>query len=278
MAKFGTCLVAALLIAAPASLASAAPGVVRTAVSMRAGPGSGFPMVDRIPAGARVEIHGCIEGGAWCDVSVQGERGWVAARALTYLFRERYVYLPDYVEEVPVTPFVLSTYWSIYYVGRPWYHRHAYWNRYWRGHAPTMAHGPTTHPVMGAGTPAPGGGAQPGRGPGMVTGGAGQPAVQLPRGGAVGLAVPMMASPARPPVPQAGMSAHAVQPAVARSGGPSQGAHAQMVGAGGSMGGAPQLGAARQPGAGFAMGAQRGGTGSVRGGGRSGPGGGFHRH
>jgi len=275
VAKFGTCLVAALLTAASASLASASPGVVRAAVSMRAGPGSGFPVVDRIPAGARVEIVGCIEGGAWCDVSVRGERGWVAARALTYLFGERYVYLPDYVAEVPVTPFVLSTYWSFYYVGRPWYHRHAFWNRYWRVHAPTMAHGPA-QPGMGSGAPVAGAGAQPARGPGMAAGGIGQP---HPTGGTVGMSAPMTSA-VRPPVPQsqAGMQSHAVQPAIARSNGPSQGARAQMVGAGGPMGSAPQMSVARQPGAGFAMGMPRGGTGSVRGGGRSGPGGGFHRH
>ncbi|MGC2778274.1 MAG: SH3 domain-containing protein, partial [Bradyrhizobium sp.] len=120
MVKFRTCLVAALLIAAPASLAVAAPGLVRAAATLRAGPGSGFPVVDRIPAGARVTIHGCIEGGAWCDVSFERERGWVAAKVLAYLSGQRYVYLTEYVEEVPIVPFTLTTYWSSFYIGRPW--------------------------------------------------------------------------------------------------------------------------------------------------------------
>jgi uncharacterized protein YraI len=143
--KLRTCLVAALLVAAPASAALAAPGLVRHSASLRAGPGAGFPAVDRIPAGARVTIHGCLRGGAWCDVSFAGERGWVSAGALDYLYRHRYVALPDYVEDVPVVPFALSSYWANYYVGRPWYHRHAHWNRYWRGHPPGIAHGPQPH-------------------------------------------------------------------------------------------------------------------------------------
>src|SRR5258705_8620464 len=33
---------------------------------------------------------------------------------------------------VPVAPFVLPSYWSSYYAGRPWYHRRAYWSGYWQ--------------------------------------------------------------------------------------------------------------------------------------------------
>ncbi|BAR61582.1 hypothetical protein NK6_8433 [Bradyrhizobium diazoefficiens] len=93
-------------------------------------------MVDRIPEGARVNIHGCLRGNAWCDVSFSDDRGWVSSQYLEYLYRNHYVYLPDYVDEidVPVVPFVLSSYWSSYYQGRPWYRRHAYWNSYWSSH------------------------------------------------------------------------------------------------------------------------------------------------
>ena len=92
-------------------------------------------MVDRIPGGSHVNIHGCLRGGAWCDVSWEGDRGWVSSQYLEYLYRNRYVYLPDYVVDVPVVPFVLSSYWSSYYSGRPWYHRRAYWSGYWQSHA-----------------------------------------------------------------------------------------------------------------------------------------------
>jgi len=127
-------LVAALLLAPTAALA--APGIVTVSTGLRAGPGSGFPVVDRIPEGARVNIHGCLRGNAWCDVSFSDDRGWVSSQYLEYLYRNHYVYLPDYVDEidVPVAPFVLTSYWSSYYQGRPWYRRHAYWNNYWTSH------------------------------------------------------------------------------------------------------------------------------------------------
>jgi len=127
--------IAAAMLLMPAA-ALAAPGIVTTTVSLKAGPGGGFPTVDRIPGGARVNIHGCLRGIAWCDVSWSDDRGWVSSQYLQYLHRNRYVYLPDYVDEidVPVVPFVLTSYWSSHYAGRSWYHRRAHWGGYWRSH------------------------------------------------------------------------------------------------------------------------------------------------
>ncbi|TYL83226.1 SH3 domain-containing protein [Bradyrhizobium rifense] len=132
--RLRTALVAALLLAPTAALA--APGIVTVSTGLRAGPGAGFPLVDRVPEGARVNIHGCLRGNAWCDVSFSDDRGWVSSQYLEYLYRNHYVYLPDYADEVdvPVVPFVLSSYWSSYYEGRPWYRRHAHWNNYWSSH------------------------------------------------------------------------------------------------------------------------------------------------
>jgi uncharacterized protein YraI len=131
--KLKAAFLAAMLLTPAAALA--APGVVTVSVGMRAGPGTDFPMVDRIPGGSRVDIHGCLKGGAWCDVSWSDDRGWVSSQYLEYLYRNHYVYLPDYVDEVDVVPFVLTSYWSSYYSGRPWYHRRAYWSSYWQSHA-----------------------------------------------------------------------------------------------------------------------------------------------
>lgn len=130
----GLFIAAAVLLMPTAALA--APGIVTTTVSLRAGPGEGFPTVDRIPGGDRVNIHGCLRGTAWCDVSWSDDRGWVSSQYLEYLYRNRYVYLPDYVDEidVPVVPFVLTSYWSSYYAGRPWYQRRAYWSSFWQSH------------------------------------------------------------------------------------------------------------------------------------------------
>jgi uncharacterized protein YraI len=132
--KLKAVLTAAMLLAPTAALA--APGIVTQSASLRAGPGSGFPLVDRIPGGSRVNVHGCLSGVAWCDVSWSDDRGWVSSQYLQYLYHNSYVYLPDYVDEidVPIVPFVLSSYWSSYYSGRPWYHRRAHWTNYWTSH------------------------------------------------------------------------------------------------------------------------------------------------
>src|SRR5438477_534639 len=142
--KIAGFVVAALLLAIP-SAALAARGIVTIEVSMRAGPGTGFPVVDRIPGGARVNIHGCLRDNSWCDVSWDGDRGWVSAEYLEYFYRNRYVYLPDYVDviDVPVVPFVLTSYWSNYYAGRPFFQRRAYWNNYWQSHARFATRVPT---------------------------------------------------------------------------------------------------------------------------------------
>jgi uncharacterized protein YraI len=139
-------LIAALMLMPAAALA--APGIVTTSVNMRAGPGTGFPAVNRVPGGARVNIHGCIRGDAWCDVSWAANRGWVSSRYLEYLYRNHFVYLPDYVDviDVPIVPFVLNSYWANYYAGRPWYHRRAYWNGYWRSHARFAMRRPAVRP------------------------------------------------------------------------------------------------------------------------------------
>jgi uncharacterized protein YraI len=132
--KLKAILTAAMLLVPTVALA--APGIMTQSAGLRAGPGPGFPLVDRIPGGARVNIHGCLSGNAWCDVSWSDDRGWVSSQYLEYLYRNSYVYLPDYVDQidVPVVPFVLSSYWSSYYSGRPWYHRRAYWTSYWTSH------------------------------------------------------------------------------------------------------------------------------------------------
>ncbi|MGA8899152.1 SH3 domain-containing protein, partial [Bradyrhizobium sp.] len=135
--KLKALLTAALLLAPTAALA--APGIVTVSTGLRAGPGPGFPLVDRIPGDSRVNVHGCLRGYAWCDVSWSDDRGWISSQYLEYLYRNNYVYLPDYVDDIdiPVVPFVLSSYWSSYYSGRPWYQRRAHWTNYWTSHERT---------------------------------------------------------------------------------------------------------------------------------------------
>lgn len=133
MKRTGLLIAAALLLP---SAALAAPGLVTDTVSLRAGPGDGFPAVDRIPAGSHVDIHGCLKGDAWCDVSWSDDRGWVSSDELQWLYRNHYVYLSDYYDEidVPVVSFVVGSYWSSYYASRPFFRQRAHFDHYWRTH------------------------------------------------------------------------------------------------------------------------------------------------
>lgn len=129
-------LIAGLFVIAAPAAALAARGYTTTSVNMRAGPGTAYPVVAAVPGGANLTIYGCLNDNSWCDVNWSGNRGWISADHLDYFYNNQYVYLPDYIDEidVPVVTFVLGTYWNNYYAGRPWYHRRAYWDRYWRGH------------------------------------------------------------------------------------------------------------------------------------------------
>jgi uncharacterized protein YraI len=98
--KLKAVLTAALLLAPTAALA--APGIVTVSTGLRAGPGPGFPLVDRIPGGSRVNVHGCLKGDAWCDISWSDDRGWVSSQYLEYFYHNKYVYLPDYVDVIDV--------------------------------------------------------------------------------------------------------------------------------------------------------------------------------
>lgn len=270
-------LVAAILAIAPAA-AIAAEGMATADVNMRAGPGTRFPVVDLVPDGAHIDIHGCLKGDAWCDVSWNGDRGWVSAQYLDYFYNNNFVYLPDYVDiiDIPVVPFELDTYWSDYYSGRPWYHRRAYWNGYWRRHARFAAQRvPRGRTVRHAGSFTAHGG----------THSSTLSRMSAPRThayqGPVGHHARM---PVRFGAAHVGHHLHAFGPRVGHFSAPGFHAHAHVMGAaphamgamprgGLRMGGAPHIGGASHIGGGG------GGGGRAGGGGHGGPhGGGDHRH
>jgi uncharacterized protein YraI len=212
--------VAAVLLATP-SVALAAPGMITTQVNLRAGPSVEFPVVDRIPRGVPVEVHGCIRAALWCDVSTERERGWVAAQYLDYLHGDRWVDLPSYVDvvDVPATSFVLTSYWSSFYVGRPWYRRHAWWNRHWTTQTRVASQTPAAPPVQPGHGMMPAGAAQPpasgakpsasaprGRGPnGAVASGQG-PSMQAMRGGGIPMSAHAQLGASRGGLPHAAMA------------------------------------------------------------------------
>lgn len=126
---------AASLVATMAvpSLAAAQDAIVTTDLNMRAGPSTSFPVVDVIPESAPVDVHGCVDGYSWCDVSSRGSRGWVSASYLSYAANGSYVPLFDYASdaEIPIITYSVGSYWDSYYRDRPWYGRRALWNSRW---------------------------------------------------------------------------------------------------------------------------------------------------
>ncbi|WP_424134415.1 SH3 domain-containing protein [Roseomonas chloroacetimidivorans] len=114
---------AAALLLALAAPASAAPGFATGNVNLRAGPGTNYPQVTVVPAGAPVEIFGCLEGYSWCDVGFGQVRGWVSSNYLQNLYESRRVPLVEYAPRVgvPIIAFSFGDYWGSHYRGRPWY-------------------------------------------------------------------------------------------------------------------------------------------------------------
>lgn len=63
----------------------------RVSSNIRSGPGIGYPVVDTLYPGERVDVRRCTDSG-WCYVVHPGPDGWVSQRLLNwrdYYYRER---------------------------------------------------------------------------------------------------------------------------------------------------------------------------------------------
>jgi len=113
---------AGLAMLAVPSLAQAAQGFIVSQTSLRAGPGGQFPYVDRLAAGAPVTVFGCLGGRSWCDVSFQGDRGWVSGNDLEIFFNNRRVRIVEVTPTfIPVETFSVAIYWDRYYRSKPFF-------------------------------------------------------------------------------------------------------------------------------------------------------------
>ena len=121
------------VVAAP-TVALAQDALVTVDLNMSAGPSTAFPVVDVVPGRTAVDIHGCVAGYNWCDVSANNNRGWVYAGYLSYAARGSYVPLVEYVSEidVPIISFSVGSYWDSYYRNRPWYVERSRWRDRWQ--------------------------------------------------------------------------------------------------------------------------------------------------
>lgn len=117
---------------------------------LRAGPDIGYPRVMMVPAGSYVVIHGCLSDYTWCDVGIDGNRGWVAATYLQFYYGSSWVYLPAYAPRVgvPIVTFVLGTYWGNHYRHRPWYRERERWQHPPPRHVPPPHRTPSFRPRL----------------------------------------------------------------------------------------------------------------------------------
>jgi uncharacterized protein YraI len=122
-------------LALPAA-ALARPGFVSANLNLHAGPSVNFPVIDTIPDASRVNIHGCLSGYTWCDVSWRGERGWADGEYLQFVYRGRRVLIVNYGDEIgfPIVGFNIGTYWGHHYRHRSFYGRIGYWRHHYHGH------------------------------------------------------------------------------------------------------------------------------------------------
>ena len=79
------------------TVASAALADVTGAVNMRTGPGVGYPIIQVLPAGARVDSY-CAGGTFWCQVTYGGVTGWVSS---SYLAHVGFLAPPPVFQPVP---------------------------------------------------------------------------------------------------------------------------------------------------------------------------------
>jgi uncharacterized protein YraI len=104
-----------------------------TAVNLRAGPDTDYPLVRWVPEGTAVEVFGCLADYRWCDVQAYGDRGWMSAGYLVYPYQNSNVPIVTYgaVIGLPLVGFAFDSYWDDHYRRRPWYGERQRWsNRY----------------------------------------------------------------------------------------------------------------------------------------------------
>lgn len=148
-----------LVLLAACGIASAQNAYTAKPMNVRAGPNRDYPLVAQVDEGTPLDVHGCLDSWSWCDVSFEGNRGWMYAGGISFVYNGQRVPIYSYGPQLglPIITFSLGTYWGQYYRGRPWYGQRDTWeHRHFPPHAPIRRSrgGP---PPMSHGRPAAGG-------------------------------------------------------------------------------------------------------------------------
>jgi uncharacterized protein YraI len=105
----------------PAS-ASASDGWARAAGILRAGPSTDYPRVARVARGESLDVHGCLSRATWCDVSADGERGWLPGSRIEFQRDGHRQRLTGDMAlfGLSILTFGRNDYWGEHYRGRAW--------------------------------------------------------------------------------------------------------------------------------------------------------------
>lgn len=117
-----------LLAFAPAARAAEAYAVAN--VNLRAGPDGGYPVVEVVRQGERIELLGCLYGLQWCEVETRGEeRGWIYAHYLTMSYEGRgYTIIQgNGLGGLRIITFTPRSYWNKYYRTKYFYRDRDRW-------------------------------------------------------------------------------------------------------------------------------------------------------
>lgn len=119
----------AVLLLAVCGTAGAQNAYTARPMGLHAGPDRDYPLVAQVDEGTPLEVHGCLDGYSWCDVSVEDNRGWMYGGGIYFDYNGGTVWLYSYGPQVgvPVITFSVDSYWGQYYQGRPWYGQRETW-------------------------------------------------------------------------------------------------------------------------------------------------------
>ena len=117
------CVAIALAAITMPAIAQAAEGFVSSSSNLRAGPQSNYPRIDHLARGTSLEVYGCLDGYAWCDVSADGERGWFPGSHIQFLRDGRNINLSTGfgILGLSILDLAQQDYWSNHYSNQPWY-------------------------------------------------------------------------------------------------------------------------------------------------------------
>ena len=125
----GAALVALTMLPLAPAHADELVGYSNGSVDLLAGPDGSFPVVAHVEPNAGLKIIGCQQGFTWCDVSMNGQRGWINGHFLDNVYNDKHVNVVEFgpQQNVPTVVFQQRTYWDTYYHDRPFYTEHRYW-------------------------------------------------------------------------------------------------------------------------------------------------------